>query len=112
MRVRALADAAAIVIFATIGQLTHDGHVSGHGYARDALTLLAGWFIAFAIFRGRFVPTWLAGVVLGVAIRMVALSHYHWNQLAFLTTTLVIVGVLAAVLRRVGSGVRHPSRAS
>jgi hypothetical protein len=42
-------------------------------------------------------------------IRMVALGHYHWNQLAFGTTTLVIVGVLAAVLRRLGSGVRHRS---
>lgn len=100
MRRRALADTVAILAFATIGQLSHHGQVSTHGYAGDALTLLAGWFIAFAIFRGRFVPTWLTGVVLGVVIRMVALGHYHWNQLAFFTTTLVIVGVLAAVLRR------------
>jgi DUF3054 family protein len=107
VRAVAFADAVAIVVFATIGQLTHDGHVSAHGYARDALTLLAGWLIAFALFRGRFVPTWLVGVVLGVVIRMVALAHYHWNQLAFLATTLAIVGVLAAALRRLGSGVRH-----
>ncbi|MGH3003237.1 MAG: DUF3054 domain-containing protein [Gaiellaceae bacterium] len=98
---RALADAVAIVVFATIGQLSHEGHVSAHGYARDALTLLAGWFIAFAVFRGRLVPTWLAGVVLGVAIRMVVLGHYHWNQIAFFTTTLVIVGALAALSRAV-----------
>lgn len=104
MRARALADAIAIVVFTTIGQLSHDGHVSTHGYARDALTLLAGWFIAFAIFRGCFLPTWLTGVVLGVLIRMVALGHYHWNQLAFFTTTLLIVGVLAAALRRLTRG--------
>jgi hypothetical protein len=38
------------------------------------------------------VPTWLGGVTLGVAIRMVALGHYRWNELAFLAVALGFVG--------------------
>jgi hypothetical protein len=86
----------AILVFATIGQLSHDHHVSFGGYAADALPLLAGWW-ALAFATRRFLPTWLGGVTIGVAIRMVALGHYHWNQLAFLAVALVIVGVFAAV---------------
>lgn len=40
-------------------------------------------------------PTWLGGVTLGVAIRMVALGHYRWNELAFLAVALGFVGVVA-----------------
>ena len=81
-------------MFATIGQLSHEHHVSLGGYAGDALPLLACWLAAAALTR-RFVPTWLAGVTAGVLVRMVVLGHYHWNQLAFLAVALVFVGVLA-----------------
>jgi hypothetical protein len=84
----------AIVAFATIGQLNHDGGVSLGGYAADLLPLLGGWLV-IARLIGRFVPTWLIGVTLGVAIRMVVLGHYHWNQLSFLAVALVFVGALA-----------------
>jgi hypothetical protein len=47
---------------------------------------------------GRFVPTWLGGVAVGVAIRMVVLGHYHWNELAFLAVALGFVGAAAAVV--------------
>jgi hypothetical protein len=64
------------------------------GYTADAVPLLAGWFfVAYA--TRRFLPTWLLGVTLGVAIRMVALGHYHWDQLTFLVVALVFVGILA-----------------
>jgi hypothetical protein len=86
----------AIVVFATIGQLSHDHHVSAGGYAADALPLLAGWLAVAAVTR-RFVPTWLGGVTLGVAIRMVALGHYRWNELAFLAVALGFVGATAAI---------------
>lgn len=95
-----LADAVAILVFATIGQLSHHGHVSVGGYAGDALPLLVGWFGAFWLFNGRFVPTWLVGVTAGVVIRLVVLSHYHWNELAFWLVALVFVGLFAAVTRR------------
>jgi uncharacterized membrane protein YccC len=58
--------------------------------------LLVGW-LAFAALTRRFVPTWLGGVTLGVAIRMVALGHYRWNELAFLAVALGFVGAIAAV---------------
>ena len=90
----ALAGTIAILLFATIGQLSHDHHVSAAGYAADALPLLAGW-IALARLTRRFVPTWLGGVTLGVAIRMVALGHYRWNELAFLAVALAFIGAVA-----------------
>jgi hypothetical protein len=58
------------------------------------LPLLAGW-LAFAVVTRRFVSTWLGGVTAGVAIRMVALGHYRWNELAFLAVALGFVGVVA-----------------
>jgi hypothetical protein len=90
----ALAGAVAILLFATIGQLSHDHHVSVGGYAADALPLLGAWIVLARLTR-RFVPTWLAGVTAGVAIRMIALSHYHGNELAFLAVALVFTGAVA-----------------
>ena len=90
----ALAGAIAILLFATIGQLSHDHHVSLAGYAADALPLLAGWLV-LAWVTGRFVPTWLGGITSGVGLRMVVLGHYHWNELAFLAVALVFNGAVA-----------------
>jgi hypothetical protein len=84
----------AILAFATIGQLSHDHHVSLGGYAADALPLLVAWFVVTYATR-RFAPTWLGGVTLGVMARMIALGHYHWDQLTFLLVALVFVGLIA-----------------
>ena len=89
----AVAGLVAILLFATVGQLSHDHHVSLGGYAADALPLAASWVI-LARLTGRFLPTWLAGVTAGVAIRMIALSHYRWNELAFLGVALAFNGVV------------------
>jgi hypothetical protein len=94
-----LADAIAILAFATIGQLSHHGRVSATGYAEDALPLLAGWFAAFWAFRGRFVPTWLVGVTLGVLVRAAVLSHWYAKELAFWLVALAFVGLLALAMR-------------
>jgi hypothetical protein len=79
--------------------------VSLGGYAADALPLLVAWF-AIAYLTRHFVPTWLAGVTLGVVARMIALGHYHWDQLTFLAVALVFIGAvsspLALVARRLG----------
>jgi hypothetical protein len=56
--------------------------------------LLVAWFVVAYATR-RFVPTWFAGVTLGVAARMIALGHYHWDQLAFWLVTLAFVGLVA-----------------
>ena len=95
----ATADAAAIVVFATIGQLSHHGSLSAGGYARDALPLLAGWFAASAAFRGRFAPTWLVGVSAGVLLRAAILGHWYAKELAFWAVALVFVGFFAATTR-------------
>jgi len=89
-----LAGAVAILLFATIGQLSHHGDVSAGGYAADTLPFLGAW-LAFARATRRFVPTWLGGVILGVAIRMVVLSHYRWSELSFLAVALVFIGAVA-----------------
>lgn len=105
MRRLALAGTAAILVFATIGQLSHEGGVSAGGYAADVLPLVGCW-LAAAWWTRRFVPTWLLGVTGGVALRMVILGHYRWRELSFLLVALAFVGALAAC----GAFVTLPSR--
>ena len=102
-------DALAILVFATIGQLSHHGHVSLTGYAEDALPFLAGWFVAYRVFHGRFVPTWLAGVTLGVLLRAALLSHWYAKELAFYAVSLVFLGALAGAMRA-ASGIARRRR--
>ncbi len=63
------------------------------------LPFAAGWFTAFACFRGRFVPTWLVGTTLGVLLRSAVLGHYRLNVFAFLAVSLVFLGVTAGLMR-------------
>ncbi len=58
------------------------------------MPLLAGWLLVAWRTR-RFVPTWLLGVTLGVVVRLVILSHYRWNELAFLAVALIFIGAVA-----------------
>jgi DUF3054 family protein len=103
----AAADAAAIVIFAAIGQLSHHGGVSLAGFARDALPILAGWFLAAAAFglykrnsRRAFMLTWLVGVTAGVAVRAVVLGRtLNGHEAAFLVTSLVFTLLLVLACR-------------
>ncbi|HET8672223.1 MAG TPA: DUF3054 domain-containing protein [Thermoleophilaceae bacterium] len=113
----AIADALAIVGFATVGQLPHHGSVSAGGYAHDALPLLGCWFAAAAVLGlyaegrpglsrfallglntesrsapRRFVLTWLIGVTGGVLIRAAILGRQlGGKELGFLITSLVFV---------------------
>ena len=93
----AAAGAVAILLFATIGQLSHHGGVTAGGYAADALPLLGCW-LAAAWWTRRFLPTWILGVTGGVALRMIVLSHYRANELAFFLVALAFVGAVAYVL--------------
>ena len=95
----AASDALAILVFVTIGQVSHHGGVSATGYAEDALPFLACWFAAAALFRNRFLPTWLVGISAGVLLRAAILSHWYANELAFWLVSLVTVGVLAGAGR-------------
>ncbi len=87
----------AIVVFATIGQLSHHGGVSVGGYAADVLPFAVCW-VVLAWWTRRFLPTWLGGVTLGVAIRMVVLGHERFGELSFLAVALVVIGGLSFAL--------------
>ena len=114
MRLRtALADTLAILVFVTIGLLSHHGDVTVHGYARDALPFLGCWFAAALLFRlysrpgsWRLAATWAVGVPAAVLVRALVLGrHLGGKEAAFLVVSLVTVGVLVLagrlVLRRV-----------
>jgi hypothetical protein len=117
-RLAAACDAAALVLFAVIGLLSHRGGVSGHGLARDALPLLGGWFAAAALTRlyvrpspARLAVTWLGGIPAGVAVRAAVLGHTQaGKEAAFLAVSLAfsLVFVLAA---RLLAGRLRPARA-
>jgi DUF3054 family protein len=106
-----LADAVALILFATLGQLSHDGGVSAAGYARDALPLMAGWFGAALLLRtysrpGRrvFLQTWAIGVTAGVLLRAAVLGrHLGGDQLAFLITSLAFTLLLLVACRAVAA---------
>ncbi|HZP72647.1 MAG TPA: DUF3054 domain-containing protein [Gaiellaceae bacterium] len=93
----AAAGIVAVFLFATIGQLSHHGHVSAGGYAADSLPFLGCW-LAAAYRTRRFVPTWLAAAVGGVAIRAVVLSHYRFGELSFLAVALAFLGAVGFVV--------------
>lgn len=99
MRARALADAATILLFVTIGQLSHHGHVTAGGYAADALPLLGCWFGAAALFRYRWLPTWFVGVSAGVLVRAAVLGHWYAKELAFWLVALAFLGGVTLVTR-------------
>jgi len=106
-RALAAADAAAILVFVTIGLLSHHGGVSATGYARDALPFLGGWFAAAAAFRlyaragaWRLAATWATGVVVAVLVRALILGRMlNGNEAAFLAVALVTIGVLVPIMR-------------
>jgi hypothetical protein len=111
----AAADAAAIVVFSTLGLLAHDAELTASGYARTALPFLAGWFsvaLAVGLYRGpspgRFAATWLAGVAAGLLVRALALGDVPapaFVAVAFVTVLALTGGwrlVLGAARRLAG----------
>ena len=115
------ADAAAIVTFAAIGQLSHHGGVSAAGFARDALPLLAGWFAAAALFglyrgggRRALLATWAVGVTLGVVVRALVLGRApDGGEAAFLVVTLAFTLLFVLLFRAAGAVLsrrRRPAR--
>jgi hypothetical protein len=103
----ALTDAAAILVFVTIGLLSHHGDLTLRGYARDALPFLGCWFGAALVFRlytrpgrWRLVATWAVGVPAAVLVRALVLGRgLGGKEAAFLLVSLVTVGALVAAGR-------------
>lgn len=102
-RLAVAADAAAIVLFAIVGLLSHHGGVNGRGLARDALPLLGGWLAVALAVRlytrpgaTRFAATWLLGISAGVAVRAAILGRTHaGKEAAFLAVALTFTLLLS-----------------
>ena len=103
----AVSDTVAIIVFVTIGLLSHKHGLSLRGYARDALPILAGWFAAAAWFHpyrdrrvSRSLATWAVGIPAGVLLRALVLGRtLNGKEGAFLGVTLVTVLLLVIALR-------------
>jgi len=106
-KLSACSDAGAILVFVTIGLLSHEGGLSPGGYARNALPFLGCWFAAALLFglytrdgRARLVATWAVGVPAAVLVRALVLGRTaEGREAAFLAVSLAAVGVLVAGLR-------------
>lgn len=106
-RLAVAADTAAILVFAIVGLLSHDGAVSGRGLARDALPVLGGWLTVALLVRlytrpaaWRLAATWLLGITAGVAVRAAILHHTHaGREAAFLGVALTFTLLFALVAR-------------
>jgi hypothetical protein len=102
-------DAVAIIVFTTIGLISHHKGISLRGYARDALPIMAGWFGAAILFRTyithrqtRVLATWLVGVTAGVIARALILGHsLNGKEAEFLGVALVFVLLFVYLLRSV-----------
>jgi hypothetical protein len=102
-------DAVAIIVFATVGLISHHKGISLRGYARDALPIMGGWFGAAILFRmyvthrqTRVLATWLVGVTAGVLVRALILGHsLNGKEATFLGVALVFVLLFVYLLRSV-----------
>jgi hypothetical protein len=107
----------AILVFVTIGLLSHHGDVTAAGYARDGLPFLGCWFAAALAFRlysqpgrWRLAATWAVGVPAAVLVRALVLGrHLGGSEAAFLVVSLVSVGVLVLAFRLLFSRVLRAS---
>ena len=105
--VLALSDAAALLLFAVVGLLSHEGGLSAAGLARDALPLLAGWFAAALLLRTyrrrslrTLVLAWAVGVPVGVGLRALVLGRApDGRQAAFLGVALAFTLLFVLALR-------------
>jgi hypothetical protein len=104
-RLAAVSDAAAILVFAILGLISHRASVGA--FAHDALPLLFGWFaVALAVQLyarpsvKRFLMTWSVGITAGVLLRALILGrHLNGKQAAFLATSLVFTVLFVLALR-------------
>ena len=112
-----IADALAILVFVTIGLLSHHGDLTLAGYARDAVPFIGCWFAAALVFRlysqtgwWRLAATWAVGVPAAVLVRALVLGRgLGSREAAFLVVSLVSVGVLVLGFRLLSSRVLRAS---
>ena len=105
------ADAVAIVVFATVGLLSHDKGLGPAGYARDVLTIGGGWLLvarATGLYAAptmrRYLTTWFLGVTAGVAVRAIALGrNFDGKELSFLIVALITTLVFTTLARAIAN---------
>jgi hypothetical protein len=106
-RLAAASDTAAILVFVTIGHLSHRRGLGPAGYARDAQPLLGCWFAA-ALACGlytrpgsrRLPLTWAIAVPAAVLVRALLLGRQlGGSEATFLAVSLVMIGILVLGLR-------------
>jgi hypothetical protein len=95
-RVAAVADAVALLVFVTIGVLTHGS--SFLAWLRDLALFEAAWF---ALWRLWLPARWLLAVTLAVAVRAAFVGHF---SVAFYLVALAFTAVLVASLRTARRG--------
>jgi Protein of unknown function (DUF3054) len=100
------ADVVALLVFVTIGLLTHHGDVSAVDYARDAIPLVGCWLLAGGAFdlykRPRpkaLLGTWLVGVTAGVLVRALVRLHIDGGDAVFLAVALCFTLLFVVVFR-------------
>ncbi len=103
----ALSDTVAILVFATVGLVSHDHGLSATGYARDALPILGAWFAAALLLRTyvvqrprRVLATWAIAVPVGILIRALVLGRsLDGKEATFLGVALVSILLVVVALR-------------
>jgi Protein of unknown function (DUF3054) len=94
-RTVALVDAIALLVFVTIGVVTHESSFTA--WIRDLLCFEAAWFLPF---RCPLVVRWLLAVTLAVAVRALIVGHFSVAfYLVALAFTAVFVGLARTLLR-------------
>ena len=94
-RVAALVDAAALLVFVTIGVLTHDASFTA--WIRDLLCFELAWF---ALWKLPLPARWLLGVTIAVGVRALFVGHFavdfYGVALAFVALFVLLGRALAA----------------
>ena len=106
-----IGDAIALAMFAVIGLASHDEGITAGGVARNALPVLAAWFVVAAFvgtysrpgLRTMFI-TWVIAVPVGVALRAIVLSRpADGSQIVFAIVTMTVTLLLLLVWRAIAA---------
>ena len=105
MRRYVAADVAALLLFTTVGLLSHGFELVG--YARDFVPFTVAWLVVgFAVglyrrpSRTRLLVTWIVAVPAAWLVRALVLGHaIDGHELAFLATSLAFTLLFVGALR-------------
>jgi len=109
-RTAVVTDVLALLVFVTIGLLTHHGRVSAADYARDAIPIAGCWLLAggaFDLYRRprmrALIATWVTGVTAGVLVRALLRWHLDGGDGVFLVVALCFTLLFVVTARAAAS---------